>query len=385
MIVPKNKIYSLLLLALLLLNGAHLHCVSANAVRKNASQNPDTLAGQSTIETVAAAIAYGLLMAGLQTAIQDAAVNRSPIGHLQPLQKSYIPTKIEGDIVNRGRYRIAAEKVITELDIQNMRQKLRLQGRKRNLEAAATDALIERALVELDAQKNVIIVSEQRLQNEVSHRSLQQGLSEERFKKKIERETRLPFTDWLEELRYQLIRQQLLRISLHVPRPTPAEIQRFYRKNRSKMGLAFRYREIVLTPQNNSLKEEARISAIGKVLERQVRMKPSAFARLAQQSPHNSSPYRKNGGLRPYQSIYDIASKNPILASLLFSHRKKRVSPLFRDSFNRYMLIKVESYRPLALSQVRHMILQHLYIEKEKDAFKKWVASKRQETLIEKL
>ena len=290
----------------------------------------------------------------------------------------------KGTIVNRIRY-IVDTKVITERDIQNMRKKLKQRGVKRKLKQKAIDALIERALVEIVAQESVIIISDKHLKNEVSRQSLQQGLSEQRFRKKLERETGLPFDNWLEDLRYQLIRQQLLRINLHVPRPSEANVKRFYRKNRNRMGIEFRYREIVMLPQNSSIKEEARISAIGKSLEGKLRLNPDSFAQLARQTPQNVSRYKYRGGLRPYQSIYKIAAKNPILASVLYSHRKCRVSPLFRDSFNRYMLIKVKRYRPLSLKKVRHMIIQHLYISKEKEVFEKWITQKRKETTIEAL
>ena len=257
--------------------------------------------------------------------------------------------KAKGVIVNRGLYMVNS-KVITEQDLKNMQKKLRRLGkraRRSRLKKQALDSLIERALVQSEAEVNSIIISEERIEKEVEKLSLQQGLSAKAFRKKAERELGLPFTEWIKELRYKLIKRQLVQIGLHVEPPTFSEVQRFYRKNRHRIGIELRYREMVFIPQSSSLKEETRISSIAKGLYNKLIGNPQSFGALAAGTLHNSSRYKRRGGLVPYQSIYDIAKANPILASVLYSSPPGRIVRPFRDSLRRYMLVKIESRRPL--------------------------------------
>ena len=287
----------------------------------------------------------------------------------------------KGIVVNRGLYMINST-VITEQDLANMKKKLRRLGTKRRLGKEAIASLIERALVQSEAEENSIIISEEKIKKEIEKLSLQQGLSPKRFRKKVEREMGLPFTEWVKELRYKLIKRQLIQIGLHVKAPTLSEVRSFYRKNRHRIGIELRYREMVFVPQSNSIQEETRISSIAKALYNKSLRTGQSFGSLAASSPHNSSPYKRRKGLVPYQSIYDIAASNPILASILYRSPPGRITRPFRDSLRRYMIVKVEKRRPLPLSKVKNLILNQIYAKKEMTAFKKWIAKKKKETVI---
>ena len=288
--------------------------------------------------------------------------------------------KPKGLVVNRGLYMINST-VITKKDITNMEKKLRSLGKKKRLRKKALDSLVERALVESEAEKNSIIISEERIKKEIEKRAIESGLSPEFFRKRMETELGLPFSEWVKELRYKLIKRQLIQIGLNIDPPSLREVKRFYYKNRHRIGIELSYREMLFVPQSSSLKEERRIASIAKSIYNKLRRNPEDFAKLSA-SPHNQSPYKKRGGIVPYQSIYDIARINPILASFLYRNPPGRLSPPFRDSLRRYTIIKVEKRRPLPFSKVKHLILNQLYAKREDKAFSKWIAKKRKETKL---
>ncbi len=286
-----------------------------------------------------------------------------------------------GLVINRGRYRIGSE-VITDTDLKNMRYRLRRLGTKGNLKKKAVDALVERALIHLAAEKETILISDKRVNNEITNQRLQKGLSERAFRKQIEKQFSLPFSEWVNEVRYNLLKRQLVQVTMSVPSPQKSEVKKFYRKNRKRIGLEFNYREIILIPQNSSLKEERRISAIAKTIYQQLLYQPQQFAKIARTNPHNHSPLKSRGGLRVQHSIYDIARKNPVFASRLYGNPIGKISRPFRDSLNRYVIVKVERRRPLPLSKVRRMILGLIYAQKEKKVFAEWLTREKKKVVI---
>ncbi len=299
-------------------------------------------------------------------------------------QSSGRQTKIPGVIVNQGRYKIASS-IITDQDIQNMQTKLRALGQKRNLKQKAIEALIERALVKKAAHHYAVVVSDARIENEIEKQSVEQGLNRAAFQKKVELEFGLPFPTWSEELRYRLVKSQLIQFVLHVSPPTEKEIRSFYRKNRRRIGLEFRYREIILIPKNTSIKEERRISKLASSLHKRLSANPKAFATIARSASANASPYKRRGGLRPYQSVYEIAFHNPILASVLHNHPLKKIARPFRDSLNRYMIIQVQARRPLAFKRARPMIARQIYAKKQEKKFQEWLAEQKKQQIIQKI
>ena len=308
----------------------------------------------------------------------EACFSTSPGKEKPALKKEAKP---EGTIVNQGLYRVNST-VITKEDLENMQKKLGRVRNKKKRKKKALDALVERALVQSEADLNSIIISEARIKKEIEKLSLQQGLSPERFRKKIEKNFAFPFSEWMKELHYKLLKRQLIQIALHVQPPSLKEVKSFYRKNRHRIGIELGYREIVFIPRNKSLEEETRISRIAKNVYNELTYDPQSFARLARASPYNSSRYKRRGGLVPYQSIYDIAQSNPILASILYSNRPGKITRPFRDSLKRYMIVKVEKRRPLPFSKVKNFILSQIYAKKEEETFSKWISKKRKETEI---
>ncbi len=297
----------------------------------------------------------------------------------------------EGEVINKSLW-IVGNKVITIRDVEAMEHKLnrlkkmssrdprsRASGKKLK---SSKEYLIEKAIVEIAAEENTVIVSKEKIDNEIQKRMQYLGLSEKQFEKKMEREAGIPYKEWINELHYELLKKQLIQVSLNVTPPTIEEVKKFYQKNRQHIGLEISYREIVLVPHNSSFQEEARISKIATELYQKILRLESSFIEIAKTDPNNTSSFKSNGGYRPAQSIYDIASENPVLANILFSAPLKKPLRPFRDSLSRYLLVMVEKRNPLPLEKVRYLILNQMYAQKEEETFEKWINKRRREIAI---
>ncbi|MCB1172255.1 MAG: peptidyl-prolyl cis-trans isomerase, partial [Leptospiraceae bacterium] len=253
---------------------------------------------------------------------------------------------VDGQLVNRVQYIVGTE-AITAIDIREMKKQISYTDKgSGNLEKKAINALIDRAIVNMEAEKQTIIVSELRVENEIRRRMQSLGVNREQdFEETISRQMGMPFAIWKDELHYDLVKSQLIRIALSVPTATEKEIETFYRQNKQKIGLEIRYREMTFKEASES--ETARVA--GQVY-RQVVASPSSFATVARTNPANRSPTRAYGGLHAFEELSSIAQSDRILAGVLFNTGNGGVSRVFRDSRGRYMLVKVERRRPIPIT-----------------------------------
>lgn len=288
-----------------------------------------------------------------------------------------------GDVVNRVRY-VVGEVAITDVDIQKMAEILR-QTREggANPERKAVDVLVERAIVSMEAERESIIVSEERMENEIRRRQLASGAETlEEFRKSVERQTGASFEAWADQLRFEIIKRQLIQIKLTVEQPAEGEVEKFYNQHRSQVGIEVRYREMILVPRSGSIEEEARVSRLAQQAYDRVRANPSSFGDIARSIPENVSPLRGLGGLQDYIPIQGVAERDVVLAGVLFNASPGMTPRPFRISGNRYMVVLVEGKRPVPLTRVREQIRQRLYFDKEDEAFEKWMEKRRKEIAI---
>lgn len=276
---------------------------------------------------------------------------------------------------------IVGETAITDRDIESVAR--HFKGTARQRQEKSVQMLIERAIIDREARAESIIVSEARLEHEINQRMQMAGISsEEAFRKSIERDSGMDFKLWKDELRYVLIRQQLVQIKLNVPRPEDAEVESFYRKNRSKIGEEVRFREILLRPSSGSLEEERRISTIARETQRALRGNPALFSGVARTLGDNVSPRRGAGGLYDFMAIHEVAEKDRVIAAVLHTLRTGQVSEVFRDRRGNYVILYLESKRPVPIDRIRELIRSRLYFEKEQEVFSAFLEERKKETVI---
>ncbi|MBX7056896.1 MAG: peptidyl-prolyl cis-trans isomerase [Leptospirales bacterium] len=289
-------------------------------------------------------------------------------------------------IVNRVRI-VVGQEAITDLDLRVAADKLRRANRLRGRspEAAAADFLIERAIVEIEARQESILVSEERMQTEVRRRMQFAGvLNEEDFHKRVERESGLPWDVWYDDLRFEIIKRQLIQVKITVPQATDSEIEQFYRRNRERVGFEVRYREMIFAPRDGSIAEESRIAQLAGDAYNRAAGAPANFGTLAQSIEGNVSPLRAIGGLHDFAGIQEIAESDQNVAGILFNTPVGSVSRPFRDARGRYTIVKVEARRPIPLDKIRDLIRDRLYFEKEGEAFEEWIARRKREVAVQR-
>jgi putative peptidyl-prolyl cis-trans isomerase len=288
-----------------------------------------------------------------------------------------------GELLNRVRY-IIGDEPITELDIEVMKKNLLRMGRQaRNLHEEAVNELIRRALVESEARAESILVTDQKIENEVARAKENAGIKDDaRFRATVEQETGMPFALWLEGLRYDLIKQQLIQIKITVPQPSEEEMKRYYAQNAARAGMEVRYREIILAPRDGSIAEEARISRLAGEIAQKSRGNPQIFGELARTTPDNVSPLRIYGGSQDYIPVSELAALDRITAGILSTLGPGQLSQAFRDSRGRYVLLLVEGKRPVSFDKVEDRVRQRLYFEKAEQAFVEWIEKKRKNTAV---
>ena len=292
-----------------------------------------------------------------------------------------------GEMLNRI-VMIVGDRPVTELDIEGAMEGVRAGrsgNRKRGTRAEdqALDDLVVRSIVEREAEKESIIISDTRIQNEIDRRKELSGINSDKvFRQEVEKNTGMAFEVWIDDMRFQLKKRHLIQLMVSVPRPSDAEVERFYRQNRNKIGVEVSFREMILRPKNSSIQEERRISNLAKDLRKKVASNPNNFASLARNTPENVSPLRYRGGLQPYTGIQEVAARHQMLAGLLFSMRNGEVSGVYRDPNGNYLFAQLLGKRPVPLDSVGEMIRQRLYFEKEEEAFDTWIDSKMKEISI---
>ena len=306
------------------------------------------------------------------------------------IKKVSIPN---GPIINKGLW-LVGKTVITAKDLDNMEKKLKraeknskkkLGKNKKLKNKTAEEYLIEKSIVEAAAEESTIIISKEKVDNEIRRRMQYLGLNQNQFQKKIEKEYGITYDDWLVDLKFDLLKRQLIQITLQVTPPSLEEVKKFYQKNKKSIGLDISYREIVLIPKNNKFEEEKRISDIATNIYQTLLRGEKSFNEIAKTEPNNSSAYKNNGGYRPLQSIYDIAAENPVLANILYVAPLKKVLRPFRDSLNHYLIVMVEKRQTISLDKVKYLILNQMYAVKEEEAFQKWITKRKQDVIIKKL
>lgn len=297
----------------------------------------------------------------------------------------YTPEEAPGEVINRV-IMIIGENPVTQLDLDRIQKYVRAirPDMKGSEKETAYSILIERAIVDRAASEESIIVSPERLENEIKRRMDMSNINNrEQFEETVAKESGMPFDLWLEKLRYDLLRQQIIQIMISVPQPDEKDIEEFYRKNRRKIGEEVRYREIVFPPTRD-ISQERVIANKAKSIYQKVSSNPALFSQIARTTAENVSPRRYAGGLQNWTGLDQVAREDRITAGVLYSMRGGTVSNVYRDQAGRYRIVYLEGKRPVPLEEVRQLIERRLYFEQAEKAFDQWLEEEKKRLTIEK-
>ena len=265
---------------------------------------------------------------------------------------------------------------------QKIRKDLKHVDGKASIRTQVIDFLINRAILDIIAEKESIKVSSQAIENEIKRRMDFLGIKDEKvFASRIEGEFKLPYKIWKSEIPFELKKRQVIQIRLSMTPPTENEIKLWYRKNKQKLGLEVKFKMIGLIPKNNSISEESRVYEELKSIRSSLVKSPSTFFSLAKSS-RNIKDLRKDPIFFKWASLFEVYKFDQNVAQMLSTMRPGTISTIFRDGKKRYVICKLESRRVPPLETVRGNIMNILYQEKENDYFYKWLKKQREKFSI---
>jgi putative peptidyl-prolyl cis-trans isomerase len=297
--------------------------------------------------------------------------------------KKFDKSTVKGETINSVRLLVGTA-AITDIDYEDGAALAKLFRQGRTTPAEIENFLIEKAIVDQVAEEESIVVSEERVQNEIRRRmEMAKETDEEAFRERIELETQLPFRLWKESLRYQMVRQQIVQIKVTIPQPDEKEVEAFYKKNAHRVGVELLFREIVF-PEAPTIAAEREIDKRARQVHAQVLANPASFGDVARSLPENVSPFKAGGGIRLWVPIDDLAREDRVLAGILYNLSPGAVSPVFRDAANRYRIVLLEGKRPVSIDRVREMIRMQLFYDKADESFARWIEERRRNLVIRK-
>lgn len=287
-----------------------------------------------------------------------------------------------GEVVNRIRF-VVGDIAITELDIDRMKETIKHLQKSRLTPEDARDPveeLIKRAIVRLEASKESLLVTDARIEHEISRRKEAAGVtSDEDFQKLVEKQAGMPYNVWLEDMPYQIQKRQIMQLKIQVPPPTTKEMEAFYRKNRDKVGVEVAWREMMFLPGSSS--DEMRVASMARDVHNTLRRNPNAFPRVAKTHPENKSRAAAAGGYHGFEGLHELARTNNRLAGVLFQLSPGQMAPVFVEN-GRYYIIRLESRRATPFDNVRRLIQGRVMLEKEEQEFHRWIEKQKKDIAI---
>jgi putative peptidyl-prolyl cis-trans isomerase len=273
---------------------------------------------------------------------------------------------------------------ISQIDFEKAEDKYKILSKfappsrkKSSYRSQVLDFLIDRAIVNIISDEESISINQKRIDLEVEKRMENMGFNNlEAFKKNILVQTGMTYEMWYDDLPYQIKKSQLLQFRVNTPPPSDTEVKNWYNKNKAKVGLEVKYREIILVPANDSIEEETKVHQELQDMRSKILKDPSAFKLIAS-SPRNDSKNKLNGGLVNWIPGFELFKTSRIMGSVVSQTQPGKVSEIFRDEKNRYVIVMVEGSRATPVESIKRGIQNILYKEKEEESFEQWVESQR--------
>ena len=248
----------------------------------------------------------------------------------------------------------------------------------RNAPSQVLDLLISRTIVRLSAEDESIVVSNKRVDEALVSEISKRGISgEKQFARVLKKSLGMSLPQYKEEMRRQLVTQQVMQLKVNVPPPSQDQIQDWYANNKSKLGNEYLFRIIFMPLRNKSTAEEIRVN---KAMEKAKKLAKSNFAAAAKK--YSSHPSKSRGGLSSWTRLDELAMFDRVLAGAVQNTRRGKVSEVFVGQRG-YYILKVERSRRVTLDSVIPQIQTLLYAQNEQIAFVKWVKKERRRIAVD--
>ena len=244
------------------------------------------------------------------------------------------------------------------------------------------DKFIEEAIIEQTAKKESIIVSPEKINNQIKRIMERMNITSiEVFKKQIERSEKISFEEYKEEMKKSIMTEQVMSIAIGITPPSLKEAQDWYKSNKSKMGYEINVQHIMIYLKNDSFAENKRVNKAASDLLDKIRSGQS-FEALAKEFSEDSAT-KYSGGSMGWVALSNLAKNDYILADNVYKELvigKRKLAVV--KSNTGYHVVKNNGTRPTSFESVKDDIFNMLYQQKMMEQFKKWIAQKKTESEI---
>ena len=240
------------------------------------------------------------------------------------------------------------------------------------------DKFIEEAIVQQEAERQAILVSEEKVMLHIEKTMRRNNIgSLDDFKKVIQEREHMPFSQYKEEIRQQLITEQVISIAIGVSPPSEEEAREWYKNNRRKLGYQVHIKHILIRPKDRSFSEEKRVSKEVRQLRQRI-VRGESFEKIAREYSQDPGSARNGGDL----GWVTLAELDPYMANQVYKMRRRgQISGVIKSGYG-YHVVKYLGRRQVPYEAVENRILNMLYQRNMAEQFKKWVAQMRRESDI---
>ena len=270
-------------------------------------------------------------------------------------------------------------RAITETEVN---RRLEIVKKSKNLSAGALvternkiiDKIIDEAILEQIAEEETILVSDEKVDNEIK-KIMERAKTKDMdsFKKMIEAKEKIPYEFWKKQLRIQILAELVMSIAVDFAPPTRKDVQEWYSKNKNTPAMTqVNVKHILIIPRSSSFADEKAANTQLEDLRNQI-LSGASFETLAARHSKDPGSAVKGGSI----GWVFLGSLDPYFANQAYQMRKSgEISPVFKSSFG-YHIIKYLGRRTAPLEEIEDNISNMISMQSREEQFKKWIKQRR--------
>jgi peptidyl-prolyl cis-trans isomerase SurA len=194
----------------------------------------------------------------------------------------------------------------------------------------------------------------------------------------IESRFQIGFKDYFEEIRAQIMREQVMSIAIGMTPPSPERAKGYFEKNKHTFGDEVWVKHILIVPAGGSFTAERDTNQKLTALRDRI-MAGESFEKLARANSQDRES-AANGGDLGWKML---AEMDPYLAGYINQMRVTgQISQVFKSGMG-YHIVKLMGRRGITYEKVERFIMFKLYTEEMARQFKDWVDRRKKESEIQ--
>jgi putative peptidyl-prolyl cis-trans isomerase len=194
----------------------------------------------------------------------------------------------------------------------------------------------------------------------------------------VEGHFHIGFKEYFEEVRSQIMREQVMSIAIGVSPPSKEEALDWYRKNKNKLGDEVWVKHILVRPAGGSFTAEREANEKLNTMKEKIAAGES-FEKMARSYSQDPESAARGGDL----GWKMLAEMDPYFAGFINNIRTTgQISQVFKSSQG-YHIVKLMGRRAITYEKVERLIMFKLYNESMFQQFKKWVIKRKKESEIQ--